>query len=115
MNSEMHLIEQLGEQLAPRATAPARLRHRVVNTVTDWPGQGSRRPRMAWRFVGLGAASAVAAAAAVVVVVATTSQPTPWSTTGPPGAAPGRPDVALAAPQVLLLAAQHAAATPELN
>ncbi|WP_433375181.1 CU044_5270 family protein [Actinoplanes sp. CA-142083] len=114
MKSDLSILEEFGASLAPAEDhPPAEVRHRVMNGMLH----ADRRPRgvrLAWK-IGLAAAIAAALVAGQLTDV-TGGRPTP-----PDPGAGGRSGVGAAPPspagaeQVLLLAAQHAAATPAME
>lgn len=122
MSSELSVLEEFGASLAPaEEQPPAEVRHRVLRGMRQ-PVRGRRLAgvRLAWR-VG---APAVAAAAVVAALVAGQLADIAGGDPAPPGggpdvqAGPGSVPVPTApqdAAQVLLLAAQHTAATPALD
>jgi hypothetical protein len=114
MSSDLSILEEFGASLAPaQDQPPAEVRHRVLN--------GMRQPvrpprlrgvRLAWR---IGAPAAAVAAALVISQLTDIAGGEP----APPGPGAtveaGRPAVPPGPEQVLLLAAQHAAATPAMG
>ncbi|MFI5892261.1 CU044_5270 family protein [Actinoplanes sp. NPDC051513] len=122
MKSDLSLLEELGASLAPADDhPPAEVRHRVMNGMR----RPVRRPRLLPRLSGVHlawkiGAPAVAAAAVAAALVAAQPAGAPGGRLAPPG--PGAqaggsavPQAPPGAEQVLLLAAQHAAATPAMD
>ncbi|MFF5296724.1 CU044_5270 family protein [Paractinoplanes globisporus] len=122
MRSDLSILEELGASLAPAEDQPpADVRHRVMTGMRHPVG----RPRLLSRLGGVHLAWKIGAptvAAAAVAAVLVAGQPGGRPTPAPPvpgagtragaGAAPKTPP---GAEQVLLLAAQHAAATPTMS
>jgi hypothetical protein len=114
--SDLTHLQRLGEGLAPpESRPPADLRRRVMTGVL---ADRARRPRawVGWRLGLAGGLTAVVAAATAVVLVLTA--PGGSTAVQNPGNAPpsteAPPTDKLDGPGVLLLAARHAAASPEL-
>jgi hypothetical protein len=124
MKSDLSILEEFGASLAPeRDHPPAEVRHRVMNGMRH----PVRRPRLlsglsgvrlAWRI----GAPSVAAAAVVAALVAGQLADIAGGQPAPPGrgakvegGAGTVPQALPGAGQVLLLAAQHAGATPAMD
>ena len=120
MRSDLSILEDFGASLAPeREHPPAEVRHRVLNGMR----QPVRRPRLLARLSGvrlawrIGAPAVAAAAVAAGLVAGQLSdiaggEPAPPGVEARGGAAP---QVPAGAEQVLLLAAQRAAASPAMD
>jgi hypothetical protein len=124
MKSDLSILEELGASLAPSQDHPsAEVRHRVMNGMRH----PVRRPRilsglgglrLAWRIGAPSVAVAVVVGALVAGQLTDIAggQPAPPGRGATIGAGPGAvPPAVPDAGQVLLLAAQHAAATPALD
>ena len=124
MKSDLSILEELGASLAPAEDhPPAEVRHRVMNGMRH----PVRRPRLLSRLGGVRLAwkigtPAVAAAAVAAALVAGQLTDVSGGRPAPPGpgaeaqaGAGAAPKAPPAAEQVLLLAAQHAAATPAMD
>jgi hypothetical protein len=124
MKSDLTTLEEFGASLAPAEDhPPAEVRHRVMNGMRH----PVRRPRLLSRLSGVRlawkiGASSVAAAAVAAALAAGQLADVSGGRPAPPG--PGRdaragagpaPQAPPGAEQVLLLAAQHAAATPAMG
>jgi len=124
MKSDLSILEEFGASLAPeRDHPPAEVRHRVMNGMRH----PVRRPRLLSRLSGvrlawrIGAPS-VAAAAVAAALVAGQLTDIAGGQPAPPGRGANVAGGAAAVPQalpdaghVLLLAAQHAGATPAMD
>lgn len=122
MKTDLSMLQELGDSLRPATEhPPAEIRHRVMTELRHPARRPRRLPalagvRLAWRL-GAPAGVAAAIAAAMIASQATTiaggapAPPDPHRTAA--SDAPGTVAPA-GARQVLRLAAQHAAATPEL-
>lgn len=124
MRSDLSILEEFGASLAPEQDQPpAEIRHRVMNGMRH----PVRRPRLLSRLSGVRmawgiGAPAVAAAAVAAALVAGQLADIAGDRPGPPrrgtdveaqvGVGPQAPP---GAEQVLLLAAEHAAATPAMG
>src|SRR5262245_32207820 len=91
MRSDLRVLEQIGDGLAPPGGAPAGLRHRVMTSVSDGaPTLARRTPRirLSWRASGwrLGAFAGAAAATVAAALVAFIAIQNPaHAPPGPPG------------------------------
>jgi len=124
MRSDLSILEEFGASLAPVPDhPPAEVRHRVMNGMR----RPARRPRLLSRLSGVRlawgiGAPAVAAAAVAAALVAGQLADVAGGQPAPPGrgtnveaGAGAVPQAPPGAEQVLLLAAQHAAATPAMD
>jgi len=123
MKSDLSILEEFGASLAPaQDDPPAEVRHRVMNGMRH----PVRRPRLLSTLSGMrlawkiGAPSAAAAAVAAALVASQLTdiaggQPAPPGRGANVEAGTAVPQALPGAGQVLLLAAQHAAATPAMG
>lgn len=124
MRSDLSILEEFGASLAPaQEQPPAEVRHRVLHGMRHPVRRQRLLPRLsgvrlAW---GIGAPAVAAAAVAAALVAGNLAdiaggQPAPPGREADVKAGPGAvsPQAPPGAERVLLLAAQHAAATPAL-
>ena len=111
MRSDLSILEELGAGLAPAEDhPPAEVRHRVLNGMRH----PAKRPRrLVWK-VGAPVAAASVAAVLVAGQLSDVSRGRP-APPGPSASAQAKAGKAPGAEQVLILAAQHAAATPTIS